>query len=284
MSEASPSYLRPTTLGEALNALAAGEATVAAGCTDLFAATQAKRLPGPVLDVTAITALRGIARDPEGLKIGAATTWTDLARAELPPALRGLQQAARQVGALQVQNRGTLGGNLCNASPAADGVPPLLTLDAEVELRSAAGARRLPLQDFLVGPRRTALGPGELLTAVRIPAAALEGTGAFLKLGARAHLVISIAMTAARIALRGGVVVEAALAAGACGPVATRLPEVEAALIGHPLDPARIEDVAVAAALSPIEDVRADAAYRGRGAAELVRRTVAGLAPQGLAA
>lgn len=278
------SYFRPATLREALKALAAREAVVAAGCTDLFAATQAKTLPGPVLDITALDALRGIARTGEGLRLGAAATWTDIARAELPASLRGLQQAARQVGALQVQNRGTLGGNLCNASPAADGVPPLLTLDAEMELRSAAETRRLPLAAFLTGPRRTALRPDELLTAILIPAAALDGESAFEKLGARAHLVISIAMTAARVAIEDGRVAQAALAVGACGPVATRLPEAEAALLGHPLDPARISDAAVAAALAPIDDVRADAAYRARGAAELLRRTLARLAPSALAA
>ena len=138
---------------------------------------------------------------------------------------------------MQIQNAGTIGGNLCNASPAADGVPPLLALDAEVELASAAGTRRLPLAAFLHGPRRTARRPDELLTAVLIPAAATEGRSAFLKLGARRYLVISIAMVAARLATADGRVTAAALAVGACGPVATRLPAVEAALVGHPPDP-----------------------------------------------
>ncbi|MEO1688151.1 MAG: FAD binding domain-containing protein [Pseudomonadota bacterium] len=277
-------YLRPATLPEALNALASAERRVAAGCTDLLAATAAKTLPGPALDITAIPELRAIERSEEGLRLGAAVTWTQVARANLPPALRGLQQAARQVGALQVQNRGTLGGNLCNASPAADGVPPLLTLDAQVELRCAAGLRRLPLPAFLTGPRRTACRADELLTAILIPAAALGGEGAFLKLGARAHLVISIAMTAARLRLKDGVVAEAALAVGACGPVAVRLPQVEAALIGRAPDPARIDDASVAAALSPIDDLRADAAFRARGAAELLRRTLAALTTETAAA
>ena len=267
-------YLRPGNLDEALDALAKGTLTVAAGCTDLFPAIERKRLPGDVLDITAIPELRGIVRDDEGLRIGAATTWTDVIRADLPPGLRGLQLAAREVGANQIQNRGTVAGNLCNASPAADSVPPLLTLDAEVALASGRGTRRLALSDFVTGPRRTARAPDELVTAVRIPAAALQGQGHFLKLGARHYLVISIAMVAVRVTLEGGVVTQASLAVGACGPVATRLPAVEAALLGHAPDSGRITDEMVAAALSPIDDVRADAAYRGTGAAELLRRAL----------
>lgn len=254
--------------------------TVAAGCTDLFAATERKVLPRPVLDISRLEALRGITRDDEGLRIGATTTWAQIRDADLPPAFDGLRLAAREVGARQIQSRGTLGGNLCNASPAADGVPPLLTLDAEVELASLRGTRRLPLADFLTGPRRTARASDELLTAIHIPSAATEGRSHFLKLGARAYLVISIAMCAARLVVRDGMVTHAALAVGACSPVATRLPEAEAALTGHPLDPSRITDALIAPRLSPIADARADAAYRTRAAADLMRRTVAALAPE----
>ena len=109
-----------------------------------------------------------------GLRIGACTTWSAIRDAALPPAFDALRAAAAEVGGGQIQNAGTIGGNLCNASPAADGVPPLLALDAEVELASAAGTRRLPLAAFLRGPRRTDRRPGEMLTAVLIPAAALR--------------------------------------------------------------------------------------------------------------
>ncbi|QBF32028.1 xanthine dehydrogenase family protein subunit M [Thalassococcus sp. S3] len=274
-------YLRPDRLTDALDALAAGGLTVAAGCTDLFPATERKSLPGDILDITGMAELRGIARVQEGLWIGATTTWTDLLRTDLPPAFDGLKLAAREVGATQIQNRGTIAGNLCNASPAADGVPPLLTLDAQVELQSAKARRVLPLAEFLRGPRDTAREASELLTAILIPDAALTGTSHFLKLGARRYLVISIAMTAARVVMTDGLVTEAALAIGSCGPVATRLPEAEAALIGRPLDPSVITDALVAGALSPIDDVRADAAYRSDGAAELMRRTLTALDRQG---
>ncbi|QFT59948.1 Nicotinate dehydrogenase FAD-subunit [Sulfitobacter sp. THAF37] len=270
-------YHRPDTLQGALDRLQEGGCRIAAGCTDLFAVNQHKTLSGPILDITGIPELRGIRRDADGLRIGAAATWTDVIRADLPCACAGLQLAAREVGARQIQNRGTVAGNICNASPAADGVPPLLTLDAVVEIAGADGTRRLPLCDFITGPRRTALAPGEIVTAVVIPEAALAGQGHFLKLGARHCLVISIAMTAARIVLRDGVVAQAALAVGSCGPVATRLPQVEAALIGASLDATRVTDADVAAALRPMDDMRATAGYRSIGAAELLRRTLAAL-------
>lgn len=270
-------YLRPDTLDDALAALTGGGLRIAAGCTDLFPATERKILAGPVLDITGIAALRGIAGDAEGLTIGATTTWSDILRADLPPAFDGLKLAAREVGATQIQNRGTIAGNLCNASPAADGVPPLLTLDAGVVLTSAAGERRVPLSAFITGPRRIDRGEGEIVTAIHIPRAAMAGQSHFLKLGARAYLVISIAMTAARITVENGLVSSAALAVGACGPVATRLGAAERALIGAPLDPDAVTDDLVAEALSPIDDVRADAAYRLTAAAELMRRTLRAL-------
>jgi CO/xanthine dehydrogenase FAD-binding subunit len=153
----------------------------------------------------------------------------------------------------------------------------LLALDAEVELAGPKGSRRLPLATFLTGPRATARRPDEILTAVLIPAAALAGRSTFLKLGARRYLVISIAMVAVRLAAADGRISAAALAVGACGPVATRLPELEARLIGAPAAPAlaeRIEAAALAAALRPIDDVRACAAYRSDAAAELLRRAL----------
>lgn len=247
---------------------------IGAGFTDILPATERKSVPGPVIDITGVDELCRIARTPRGLSIGAAVTWSDLMRADLPPALRGLQLAAREVGGRQIQNRGTIGGNLCNASPAADGVPPLLTLDATVELRSAGGQRLLPLDRFILGPRKTALAPDELLAAVHIPAAALEGESAFLKLGARSYLVISIAMVAARLVVRDGRVSEAAVAVGACGPVAARPRTLEGKLTGTAPTADTISDAEVAAALAPISDIRADAAYRSRAAAVLVRRAV----------
>ncbi len=276
-----PAYLRPDALDAALDVLAAGGVTVAAGCTDLFAVTERKVLPGPVLDITGIAALRGISSDASGVTLGATATWSDVIAADLPPAFDGLKLAAREVGAHQIQNRGTVAGNLCNASPAADGVPPLLTLGAEVVLSSVRGERVLPLGAFIEGPRKTALAGDELLTAIRIPPDALAGQSHFLKLGARHSLVISITMTAARVVVEGGLVTSAALAVGAAGPVAKRIGAAERALIGAPLDASVVTDEMVAPSLSPIDDVRADAAYRANAAAELLRRTLAEVAAKG---
>lgn len=274
-------YARPQTLPDALALLADGTARVLAGGTDLYPATQAAALAGPVVDLTAIATLSGIDRTGLGLRIGAATPWSALAEARLPPALRALQQAALQVGGRQIQNAGTLGGNLCNASPAADGVPPLLALDAQVDLASPDGTRQLPLGDFLLGPRRTALKKGEILTAILIPEHALSGKATFAKLGARAHLVISIVMVAANIDLDAGRITIARLAIGSCGPVATRLPALEARLTGLTVAEAQdtITETALAPYLAPIDDIRASSPYRLSAAAELLRRAVAGCTP-----
>jgi CO/xanthine dehydrogenase FAD-binding subunit len=278
-----PDFARPATLPEALELLALGGWRLLAGGTDLYPGA-GSRLPGPVLDVSGIAELAGITRAGNRagtrageVRIGAATSWATIAAADLPPALHALQAAARVVGGRQVQVAGTIGGNLCNASPAADGVPPLLVLEAEVELWSHAGARRLRLADFILGPRKTALRPGEVLTAVVLPEAALRGRSAFVKLGARSHLVISIAMVAARVAVDRGRVAGVALAVGSCSGVAQRLPVVEAALVGAPVAAVRdrIRAADVAAALSPIDDVRATAGYRLEAAVELLCRAVA---------
>jgi CO/xanthine dehydrogenase FAD-binding subunit len=271
-----PDFARPESLPEALQLLADGGWRILAGGTDLYPGA-GSRLAGAVLDLTGIAGLSGISR-PGGLRIGAATSWASIARASLPPALHALQVAARAVGGRQVQVAGTIGGNLCNASPAADGVPPLLVLDAEIELQSLASSRRLRLADFLLGPRKTARRPDEVLTAVIIPKPALEGRSAFVKLGARSHLVISIAMVAARLVAEGGRVTGAAVAVGSCSAIAQRLPAVEAALIGAPVAAARdrIRAADVVTALAPIDDVRATVDYRRAAAVDLVRRAVAG--------
>jgi CO/xanthine dehydrogenase FAD-binding subunit len=268
-------YAAPRSLDAAIGLLAEHPFATLAGGTDLYPGA-GRTLKAPTLDLAGLAELDGIAEDDAGLRIGARTTWSAIAAADVPPALDALRAAALQVGGRQIQNVGTIGGNLCNASPAADGAPPLLALDAAVELAGPRGRRVLPLGDFLIGPRRTARAADELMTAVLIPRAALDGRALFLKLGARSHLVISIAMVAVRIALDGGRVRAAAVAVGACGPTARRLATVEATLAGAPAAEAasRVRAADVAAALAPIDDVRADAAYRAEAAAILVARAV----------
>ncbi len=275
-------YVRPTELRDALVCLDEADMRIAAGCTDLYPATTRQTLAGDILDITAIDGLRGIRRVGGHFRIGATTTWTDILRADLPAGFDQLKLAAREVGSVQIQNAATVGGNLCNASPAADGVPALLVLDAAVELMTRSGTRTLPLADFITGPRQTVRQHGELLTAILVPAASTGGRSTFLKLGARKYLVISIAMVAARLDIHDGTIADAAIAAGACSPVATRLPDIEAALIGQAAEAGvaeTITDDRIAPCLDPISDPRADAAYRVKAAAELVRRAVAELLP-----
>lgn len=273
-----PPYHRPVRLEEALALLSRERVTVLAGGTDLYPAHLGRPFREPLLDVTAIAELRGIRAEPGAVVIGATTTWSEVAAAALPPAFRGLQEAARQIGAAQIQNAGTVAGNACNASPAADGVPPMMTLDAEVVLRSAAGARVLALGDFVLGNRRTCRRPEELVTALRFPSPGPRARGRFLKLGHRSSLVISIAMVAVVIEEDGaGRVSRAAVAVGACSPVARRLPALERRLAGRRAGPelAAAADATDLDVLSPIDDVRATAAYRREAALTLVRRALA---------
>ena len=268
-------YLRPRTLREAVEALEAPGVRILAGGTDVYPALGERRMSGSVLDVTAIVELRGIEIAPERIRIGAGATWTDVIRTPLPRAFDALKAAAREVGSVQIQNCATVAGNLCNASPAADGVPPLLALDAEMELASARGERRIPLASFITGNRRTVREPHEIVTAILVPRT-IEGPSSFLKLGARRYLVISIAMVAAIVAAdEGGRVAQARIAVGSCSPVARRLSGLERALagaslseIGEAVEPGHLDP------LSPIGDVRGTAVYRLDSALTLVRRAL----------
>ncbi len=273
-------YFRPSDLEEALQWLAQNDGVIAAGCTDLFPATSAPQLTQTILDITAIEALRGISEETDFWSIGATTSWTDVIRADLPPAFDALKLAAREVGSIQIQNAGTVAGNLCNASPAADGVPPLLVLDARVELSSAKGTRELPLSEFLTGPRETQRKTGEILTRILIPKESGEGISHFSKLGARKYLVISISMVAARLVVSNGQITQAAISVGACSAVATRLKAVERALVGQSFNASIVDAITpeqIYPVLSPIDDVRADHSFRRDASCTLVKRVVQAL-------
>ena len=262
---------RPDSIDAALALLADGGVLVAGG-TDVYPALRDAPAPENMIDVTRVAGLRGITREGDQWRVGGATTWTDLVRSDLPACFDGLKLAAREVGSVQIQNAGTIAGNICNASPAADGVPALLTLEAVVEVTGQNGVRKVPLADFIKGPRQTDLRAGEIVTALLIPD--MTGQGAFLKLGARKYLVISIAMVAAVVEFAEGRITRARVSVGACSPVARRLPELEGALIG-----AQAEDVPSICAeaaldLAPIDDVRASAGYRGDAVRTLISRTL----------
>jgi N-methylhydantoinase B len=280
-----PAYFRPNSLTEALAIRAESPVTVLAGGTDIYPAKAARAGWGDMrhsdlLDISPIRELRGISETSEHIRFGALTTWTELRRASLPAAFAGYQAAAREVGGLQVQNRGTLVGNICTASPAGDGIPCLLALDAELELASVQGSRRLPVAEFITGYRQTDCRPDELVTAILVPRPASQSRGGFIKLGARRYLVISIVMAAGVIAAdRNGVVTQARIAVGACGPVARRLALLESALLGCSLaDASGLVAPEHLDGLSPIDDVRASAEFRRAATVEVVRDLLAGLA------
>jgi CO/xanthine dehydrogenase FAD-binding subunit len=274
------SYLRPESIEEAVTALRAGCRTVLAGGTDFYPARVGLPLDDDILDISAIGGLGDILGDESGVRIGALVRWADLAHADLPPAFDGLKAAALQIGGAQVQNAGTVCGNVCNASPAADGMPNLLVLDASVELTSEDGVRSLPVAEFVIGNRETAIRPDELVTALTVPPLPGSARGVFLKLGARRYLVISIAMVSVLLVpAADGTVAEARAAVGACSPVARRLPALETALAGRPLGP-ELGAVPLAnhlSPLSPIGDVRSSAEYRLDAALTLLRRALAEL-------
>ena len=277
-----PAYLRPTSQSEALAALAQGKLIVLAGGTDYYPSRVGHAPSDDILDISAIAALRGIQDEGSHWRIGATTTWSDLVAATLPPLFDGLRLAAREIGGVQIQNAGTVAGNLCNASPAADGVPPLLALDARVEIVDTNASTSLALADFILGNRKTALRPDQLLTAILIPKPPRPARSHFIKLGARKYLVVSIAMAAATLEVEAGLVSAARVAVGACSPVAQRLPLLESALIGQHCD-AHLGSHAHTrhlAPLAPIDDVRASREYRREAALQLVRRVLNHLGAQ----
>jgi CO/xanthine dehydrogenase FAD-binding subunit len=278
-------YLRPTDLDEALDALAAGVAAgrppvVVAGATDHYPARVGRVVDEDVLDISGLAALRSIERRDNGWLIPAGATWTDVGEGELPQLFDGLRLAARAIGGLQIQNRATVVGNACNASPAADGLPNLLALDAVAEIASPTGSRRVPVAEFVTGNRATVLRPDELVTGLFVPEPDGPARSTFLKLGSRSYLVISIAMVAAILVTDAHRrITSARIAVGACSVVARRLAALEDELVGQPAAPG-LEAIVRPdhlAGLAPIDDIRATAAYRREAAEVLVRRALAGL-------
>lgn len=256
---------RPATLAAALGMLREeGPLTPLAGCTDLyvglhFGAVEARRF----LDLSRVEELRGIEPLGDGLHIGALTTWSavrdsPLVRARLPI----LAAAAGEVGGVQIQNRGTVGGNVANGSPAGDSLPVLAVAEAVVVARSAAGERRIPFAEFYTGYRTSVLRPDELIVAIELPA--VPGSQWFRKVGTRAAQAISkVVMAAVRAPWPR-------IAFGSMGPTVVRASATEACLAGG----GSIDDAALAlsAELAPIDDLRSTAVYRTRVAANLLRQ------------
>jgi xanthine dehydrogenase small subunit len=278
-------YHRPATIEEALAIRAAQDVVVLAGGTDVYPAKAARAGWGDmrhrdILDISRLGELRGIHEEVEHWRLGALATWTDIIRADLPPLFDGLKLAAREVGGAQIQNRGTIAGNICTASPAGDGMPNLMALDAQVELASRRRRRLVPAADFVTAYRRTACRPDEIVTALLVPKRGTAARGHFLKLGARKYLVISIVMVAGVTETDAhDRISDARLAVGACSAVPQRLPLLESALAGQ-LSAMAAELVTSAHfdQLTPIDDIRGSATYRRDAALALTRDLLRDLA------
>ena len=253
----------PRTLDEALRLKAEHPGAVPIqGGTDLLVELNFDHLrPGLILNLAEVEELRGWSRDNGSLRLGSGLTYAEIEHGPLAGLLPALAEASRTVGSPQIRNRGTIGGNLGTASPAGDALPPLLIEGAEVELASIRGNRRVPLPAFLVGPKRNALEPDELIAAVWVRPSAAQQT--FMKVGPRNAMVIAVCSLALAADLERG---ELRAAYGSAGPVP--------ALVTAPLgERERFADI-VAAACSPIDDVRGTVAYRRHALRVLTARAL----------
>jgi CO/xanthine dehydrogenase FAD-binding subunit len=278
-------FYSPTTVDEAVDLLGRlpGTVKVLAGGTDL-AVEQEFLHPrwDALVYVGNVAGLRGIREESGALVLGAATTFAEVLRSPLVQRrARSLVEAARTVGSWAIQVQGTIGGNLATASPAGDGSVALLALGAEATLRGPKGRRGVPLHEFFTGPKRSVLARDELITEVRIPAPPAGAClrGAFLKVGKRRAMAISIVCAAVEVAQGpGGDVLDIGIAYGSVAPTPIRARSAEALLRGKRLTEDVIRRAAAAAAgdTRPIDDVRGEAWYRKEVAAVLVERALIG--------
>jgi xanthine dehydrogenase FAD-binding subunit len=280
-------YVAPQTLDEAAGMLAGGGVTILAGGTDLMVQSHSGKLNlKPVLmNIRRVGELQGISRQGEVIRIGALATITDLlnnaiVREDLP----ALREAADHFASDQIRNAGTVGGSLCNASPAGDVAPPLMVYNAEVELVSKPNGsmkvRRLALAEFFTGPGRTRMEPNELLAAVRVPLPKPGTIARFVKFGTRPALDISTISIAIGGVKKGGALHDVRVVLGAVAPVPLRASRTEAAMEGRELDAALIEKAAKTAhdEIKPISDVRASAWYRQELVHNMVKRMLTDVA------
>ncbi len=279
MPDVGGNYSAPTALAEALTAAAAGHRPVAGG-TDLVVGTRQGKwsMPDDLVALDRIAELRGIEETAEGLRIGATTSHATLAA---HPGIRerwtAIADAASIVGSPATRHLGTVGGNLANASPAAETTGPLLCFDAHVELRSTSGKRRVALGDLFTGPGRTNLAPGEIIVAVEVPQ--LAGAGScYVRLEFRRQMEIAVVGATAVVRLDGDVIRDARIAITALAPTVRRVPAAEAALLGSDGGPVAAAEAGRLASevATPISDVRASLDYRRAMAAVVVRRAVTG--------
>jgi aerobic carbon-monoxide dehydrogenase medium subunit len=274
-------YETPRSVSEAVRLMAADPgARVLAGGTDLLVQFRTGvRQPSAFVDVKRIPELMSIAIDAHGLRLGAATPAAVIGEhAELRRLWPGLAESVRLIGSTQIQGRGSVGGNLCNASPAADTTSALIVNRAECVIAGPNGERTVPVEAFSLAPGRTVLQPGELLVAIRVPRPAARTSDAYLRLIPRTEMDIAVAGAAASVTLdAAGLCTTARVAIGAVAPTARRVPAAEQALVGSRLDDASLKRAADAASAEarPIDDKRGTTAYRRTVAGVLTRRAAA---------
>jgi carbon-monoxide dehydrogenase medium subunit len=276
-------YYRPKRLREALEILGGfkQKCRIVAGGTDLLPALRQGKMtlfePAHVVDISSIPGLKVIAKKGEWIQIGAATPLTEVAQSPvIRESLPMLAEAAGQVGSLQIRNQGTLGGNLCNASPAADTAVSLLALNAKVYLKSMVRERLVSLDEFFVSPGKTILKPGEILTKIQVPVSRSTQSSCFVKLGRRNAFTLSVISVAAVIKTEDGTFQYVCMALGAVAPTPMRPKKAEEFLTGREVGESVIDQGARIAAeeVSPISDVRASAEYRKDMAHVLTKRAL----------
>lgn len=274
-------FVAPSTVGEALRFIEAEPgAAILAGGTDLLVQYQGgSRRLSAFVDVKRIPELMRIEADDDGVTIGAAVPAADIA---VHPAVRawwpGLVDAVKLIGGTQIQSRGSLGGNLCNASPAADSVCSLIVNGAVAIIAGTSGERRVPVEQFATAPGKTTLHAGELLVAVRLPKPAAHTSDAYQRLIPRSEMDIAVASAAVSVTLDGsGTCTSARVAIGAVAPTALLVPDAAKALVGSTLgaDALAAAAAAASAAAKPIDDKRGPASYRRTVVGVLTKRVAA---------
>jgi len=273
-------YQAATSIAQAVELLAreGEQARVLCGGTDLLIQMRSgARRPRLLIDVKGIPELRALSYDPKaGLCLGAAVSCIEISESALMRRYYpGLSEAAHLIGSLQIQQRASVGGNLCNASPAADTSPALLALDARVRIAGPGGTRELPVAQFFAGPGRNVLGAGEFVTQILIAPPAAHSADSYLRLIPRNEMDIAIVGAGAAVTLEGDRCIAARIALGAVAPTPILAPQAAAALVG-PLDERAIERAValVRAAAQPISDMRGTADYRRQVVGVLARRAI----------
>ncbi len=259
-------YVAVSNIAEAMAWGKSSQTFYLAGGTDILVKMKAGKLqPSVLVDLKKVPELTGITIHEQQVEIGTLTTIREIETSPIIiERLNILSSAAGKLGSVQVRNRATVGGNICNAAPSAETVPALLCLEAETEIIGSRGVRRIPLEDFFTGPGKTVLQEGEILGKIVVPIPPRTTQGIYFKLSVRKAMDIAFVGVAVLLDVAGGQIVKARIGLGAVAPVPMRAKEAEALLTGNSLSKDLIQEAAdvAAKACQPIDDIRASAAYR----------------------